>query len=142
MANRKSCKCQHCRKAFQPVKSSQRHCSNACRQAAYRRRKNQPLEARRRAKKGAGERALIPTTCAHCGGRFWARRRSAVYCSTSCRTLAHRARRQAAVEALAALHHLPQDQVNDLADLYGTKRLTGILKAQGWQYDPHIRRWL
>jgi hypothetical protein len=65
-----------------------------------------------------------------------------VFCSTSCRTLAHRARRQAAVEALAMLHHVPHDKVSDLAEIYGTKRLTGILKAQGWQYDPRTRRWL
>src|SRR5262245_58827912 len=109
--NQPAHKCEHCKKAFPIRKIDQKYCSNACRQAAYRKRM-QPVSIR----KAAPAEPILVATCDHCGGSFWAKTKRSQFCSTSCRTLNHRMMRAGLAAALEAYYHVPAATAADLVE--------------------------
>ncbi len=135
--NQPAHKCDNCKKAFQPTKIDQKYCSARCRQAAYRKRKQ--AEARRNTK--GKERPLSPATCKHCDGAFWARTERAVFCSTSCRTLYHRALKTAIPEALALFYGVPQEKAIDVLETQPVGKIRQLLEDAGFIYVHDMRQW-
>src|SRR5215213_3017323 len=109
--NNRAFKCPACRKAFRPTKVSQIYCSAKCRQAAYRARQRKKTRTDRR-----GELPLFVAVCAHCSGSFWAKRKSARFCSTSCRTLYHPAMKAAMPPALMESYLVPKEKALDIVE--------------------------
>lgn len=138
MGNVLAHKCKRCKRSFNPTKIDQRYCSPRCRQAAYRNRQKSPL----RAKRQAIQPILIPTTCLHCNGSFWAKRRTAQFCSTSCRTLHHKALKAAIPQALATIYGLPQEKAYDLLDTQPIAKVRRLLETAGYSYLHQIRSWV
>jgi predicted nucleic acid-binding Zn ribbon protein len=131
----------HCRWCRQPFKGSKaaRYCSASCRQKAYRHRlkKAQPRTP-------APPPDITPLTCPYCGDGFWSAniRGQQRYCSSSCRTLAYRARRAAAVQALADFLGITLSKAEDTVDTAGTAAIIDKLEAVGFSYDEASRRWV
>jgi len=136
--NQQAHKCDNCKKAFQHTKIDQKYCSARCRQAAYRKRKQSSSERKAKGK----ERSLSPVTCHHCGGSFWAKTDRAVFCSTSCRTLHHRALKAAIPDALCILYGIPRDKAIDVAETQPTIKIRELLTAAGYTYHHPVRRWI
>jgi endogenous inhibitor of DNA gyrase (YacG/DUF329 family) len=108
------------------------YCSHRCRQAAYRARFAQP------------DQGATLGHCAHCGGGYFADGKGSKarkYCSASCRTLAARARREAAIMALADWQGIDAGRAADLVEIGGMKRTGAALAAAGFVYDERARRW-
>ncbi len=136
--NQPAHKCDHCKKAFQPRKIDQKHCSNKCRQAAYRKRKQRQDTKKPR----PAATPLVVTVCDHCGGGFWAKTRRSRFCSTSCRTMNHRYMKIALQDALAALYGLPEGTAAELFETQPIVRLKAILSEVGLIYSPAQRAWI
>lgn len=134
--NQKAHKCRHCKKAFTPTKIDQKFCTHRCRQAAY----------RKRIAKGRKEKSpalpAIPATCLYCGGGFWAKTERAVFCSTSCRTLYHRALKAAVPTALHVMSGVPLETAGDLIETMPIKRLRRLLVDAGFVYQHEVRMWV
>jgi len=134
----KATKCKYCRRAYVQTKVDQKYCSAKCRQAAYRRRKPQ----------GMGKTSLTPEKpllvafCEHCGGSFWAQRGRARFCSTSCRTLYHRALKAAIPEALEAAYGIPREKALDILETQSLKQVRGLLRDSGFLYKHEARAWV
>lgn len=137
----KNRKCKECRKAFLSTAKNATYCSPACRQKAYRRRIER-AKGKRKASAPAGEPPLMVGICQHCLGSFWQSNTRQAYCSTSCRTLASRAKRQALPAALADLRGLPLDMAGDLLKAKGLTYWSKVLEAAGYTYVHSRRRWL
>jgi hypothetical protein len=122
--NNKAYKCPSCKKAFRPTKCSQIYCSAKCRQQGYRARKQKKTKTERR-----GEQSLIVAICEHCNGSFWAKRKSARFCSTSCRTLYHLAMKATTPHALMeAYHHIPQEKAFDIVETQPIRQVKQLLE--------------
>lgn len=138
-------KCKYCRQPFEPVKIDQKFCSHRCRQAAYRKRRNRakrPVRPAWRQGRRAGERTVIPTTCLHCNGSFWAKSKKAKFCSTSCRTLYHRALKTAIPDAISMLYGLPEAKAWDVIETQPIGNIRRLLEGAGYRYIHHERRWM
>lgn len=131
-------KCKRCKKAFTPARIDQKYCSGKCRQAAYRRRKTGKAGKH----KQAAEKPLLAATCAHCGGAFWTTSRKATFCSTSCRTLHHRALKAAIPQALMILYNLPMQKALDVVETQPTAQVRQLLEAAGYRYHHQQRQWI
>lgn len=139
--HRTALKCEHCRKAYQQVKVSQKYCSHKCRQAAYRRRK----QAGKPSPKTNADNVTIrlsPAICDHCNGTFWAKSKRAQFCSTSCRVMHHRAMKNAIPDALALVYGLPVDKAADLLETMPIARVKATLTDCGWLWNAHSRAWV
>lgn len=129
-------KCRHCGDLFTPQRATAKYCSTSCRVSAFRtrhkgRRRAQPIPV------------IVASSCAHCGATFTTRAgRGQVYCSGTCKTLAYRLRRSAAVEALAAYRGLSSDVAADVVEQAGMRKVTAALQALGMVYDQQSRAWL
>lgn len=134
--NRRAHKCAACKKAFQPAKFGQVYCSHRCRQAAYRKR---TMPAKR--SKGKAAATALPATCEHCSGSFWAKTRRARFCSTSCRTLYHRALRTTIPTAICEAYGLPEEKALDLLETQPLQDIRRLLTAFGYTYVHQERRW-
>lgn len=143
--NRTASKCKHCKKAFQHTKIDQKFCSSACRQAAYRKRQAAAKQAKKRGVERVAmtqDKTPILAICGHCGGGFFPKRGNGTFCSTSCRTLHHRALKAAIPDALAAAYGLPQTTAQDLVESQPMAKLRGLLGERGWAYQHDQRRWV
>lgn len=136
--NRQAHKCKQCKKAFQPRKIDQLYCSHKCRQAAYRKRQ----DSSKRQKQSNTTPASIPTICGHCGGSFWAKRSRAQFCSTSCRTLYHRALRAAIPDAIGLVYGLPEEKAQDILETQPIGEIRMLLQVSGFSYSHAQRRWV
>lgn len=136
--NRQVCKCSNCKQAFTPTKVDQKYCRPACRQAAYRKR----LAKQRRVGKAPEDKPLILAICLHCGGSFWAQRSRAMFCSTSCRSLHHRALKEAMPEALKAAYGIPKDKAADIIETQPIGHVRGLLQDRGYSYSHEERAWV
>ena len=136
--NRHAHKCKQCKRAYQASKIDQKYCSPRCRQAAYRKR----LARSEKAKKPVTVAPAIPTTCPHCSGTFWAKTGRAVFCSTSCRTLYHRALKAAIPEVLISAYGLPEQKAFDLVEAQSIHKLRALLQTSGYSYTHSARRWV
>lgn len=134
----KAHKCPSCKNTYKATKISQIYCSAKCRQAAYRKRKRQQTKTRR----SREEKPLYVPTCEHCGGTFWAKRQKARFCSTSCRTMYHRALRVAIPDALRAAFGLSPVQAADLVETQPIGRIRSILVNSGFVYEHRQRMWV
>jgi len=134
--NRLAEKCPSCKRAFKKAKFDQIYCSHRCRQVAYRKRH----QARRMRQSEAS--AAIPTTCDHCNGSFWAKTRRGRFCSTSCRTLYHKALRTAMPQAIMMLYGLPEEKAFDVVETQPIGKLRQLLEAAGYTYQHHERQWM
>lgn len=134
----KTAKCEHCRKAYTPTRVSQKYCSQACRQAAYRKRHSTP----KRKPKAKPEPVLHPATCKHCGGQFWAANKRQIFCGVSCRTRHYQEKRKAVVVALSEVFAIDQDHAGDVIESVDFSRVQSVLVAHGLQYRHELRRWL
>lgn len=139
MANLRAHKCNNrtCRKSYQPIRDSQKFCSAKCRQAVYRRRKLRRMGYTR----PAPEKPLLVAFCEHCNGSFWAQRGRARFCSTSCRTLYHRALKDAIPQAIMRLYGLPEDRALDILETQSIGKIRAVLEAAGYRYQHQERRW-
>ncbi len=135
--NRLAHKCGHCKKAFQGRKIDQLYCSNKCRQAAYRERKQSGT-----AKKTRPAILLRVMVCEHCTGTFFGKTRRSKFCSTSCRTLYHRHMKAALPAALIALYRLPEEKAVELIETQPVSRLKAILAESGLSYSSTRRAWI
>jgi hypothetical protein len=140
MGNLRAHKCKNpsCRKAYQPTRDTQLYCSAKCRQAAYRRRKHRSIGKHT----PAPEKPLLVGFCAHCGGSFWAERSRARFCSTSCRTLYHRALKAALPGALEVAYGIPTEKAHDLIETQPMKQVRGLLTDRGYAYSHPVRAWV
>lgn len=129
-------KCPSCKKAYQAIKVSQIYCSAKCRQAAYRKRKTEQPYRRQK------EHPAIVLICNHCSGTFWAKRKTAWFCSTSCRTLYHRALRAAIPQALTEAYGLPGQKAADLIETQQISHLKRLLECAGYTYKHTERQWV
>ena len=136
--NRQVCKCSNCKRAFTPTKIDQKYCRPACRQAAYRKR----LSKQSRVRKEPEVKPLIPAICLHCGGSFWARRSRAMFCSTSCRSLHHRALKEAIPMALEAAYGIPKEKAADIVETQPLWQVRGLLRDRGFSYSHKARTWV
>lgn len=136
--HRTSPKCEHCRKAYQQVKISQKYCSHKCRQAAYRRRKQTVSKPIKR----HAEVSLIPAICDHCSGSFWAKSARAQFCSTSCRVMHHRAMKEAIPAALTAQYGYPERVAIELLETQPIARVKATLTDCGWLWIAQRRAWV
>lgn len=129
-------KCRHCGAKYRPTRDTQRFCSKACRQAAWAREK--PRTRRQ------GD-AIEPATCEHCGRTFWRREgRGRRYCSSSCRVMSSRVRKQATIRAFSEYTGKSEQETADIADA-STAALKGMqtfLTARGLVYEPSRRAWV
>jgi hypothetical protein len=132
------CKNKNCRKAYQPTRDSQLYCSAKCRQAAYRRRKQRQIGTTR----PTVEKPLLVALCEHCSGSFWAQRGRARFCSTSCRTLYHRALKAAIPQAVMKLYGLPEEKAIDIVETQPIGKVRQILEAAGYTYQHQQRAWI
>jgi len=135
LLNQRAHKCGNCKRTYEKAKFDQKYCSHRCRQAAYRKRH------RARYMKGREVTPAIPTICEHCTGTFWAKTRRARFCSTSCRTLYHRALRAAIPPALATIYGIPTEKAADLLDTQELRKLRGFLEQSGYRYQHQERAW-
>jgi predicted nucleic acid-binding Zn ribbon protein len=135
--NHRARKCPSCRAAFPPAKPDQVYCSARCRQAAYRKRKQAAALPHTRETP-----PLLILPCKQCGGNFWAQRARACFCSTSCRTLYHRALKAAIPAALSSLFRLPYEKAIDLVETQPIGKLRRVLEGAGCVYDHETRRWV
>lgn len=130
------CKCRGCGGMFTASRATATYCSTACRSSAYRTRH----KPRQRVKPIP---VIVSTCCAHCGSRFAASAgRGQLYCTPSCKTLAYRARRSAAIEALAAYSGIATTVAADVVERAGLARAASTLRALGMVYDQRSRAWL
>jgi hypothetical protein len=136
--NRVAQKCDHCRRGFIPTKIDQKYCSSKCRQAAYRKRKQ--TQTARELKKET--QPLLIAICWHCEGTFWAKTQRALFCSTSCRTLYHRALKAALPYALMSLYGLPETKAYDIVETQPIRKLRSLLDGAGYAYCHSERRWI
>ena len=135
--NRPAHKCAACKKSFQPAKFRQLYCSHRCRQAAYRKRTTSSSKR----SKGKSTTSVLPATCEHCSGSFWAKTRRARFCSTSCRTLYHRALRATIPPAICEVYGLPEEKALDLLETQPLQDIRRLLAAFGYTYVHQERRW-
>jgi predicted nucleic acid-binding Zn ribbon protein len=135
--NQRAHKCGHCKKAFQPTKIDQVFCSARCRQAAYRKRK---LLTKRKRGKGEESPALV-ATCDYCGGSFWAKTKRSQFCSTSCRTLNHRAMRTALEMLMIEEFGLSPESASEIIETQPIAQLKKTLTSAGLSYLPDLRAW-
>src|SRR5262245_50018707 len=140
--NRTVHKCLSCRKSIADMREGQKYCSNACRQAAYRKRKAQAQPAKKQAVERDLFPALVPTTCDHCKGTFWAKMERARFCSTSCRSLYHRSLKAALPHALATAYGLPQNTIQHLIKTEPVRDLQTWLSDSGYVYSHPQRSWV
>jgi len=136
--NRRAKKCKACKQTYTPSKIDQKYCTHRCRQAAYRKRKM--VGARR--KPVSQERPLVPVICHHCNGTFWAKSRKAKFCSTSCRTLYHRALKAAIPDAIHLVYGLPRDKVLDVIETQPIGKIRAVLETAGLRYHHQKRVWM
>ena len=136
--NRRVCKCGNCKRAFIPTKIDQKYCSHKCRQSAYRKRVTQS----KRAVKSSIETSLVPAICLHCHGSFEAKTRRGVFCSTSCRTLYHRALKASIPNALMALYNVPADKAADIVETQPLRKLRQLLESAAYIYNHSEREWI
>jgi hypothetical protein len=136
--NNRAHKCQTCKKAFQPTKISQVYCSAKCRQAGYR------VRRRKKAKIGGSRReaTLFVTICEHCSGSFWTKRERSRFCSTSCRTLYHRAMKAAIPRALMEAYNIPQEKAFDIVETQAIRQVKQLLDRAGYIYCHSCRIWI
>ena len=81
--------------------------------------------------------------CDHCGrGALVQVGKGRKYCSRTCRTLAYKARREAAIVALIEGHGMGQNDAIATVELKGMRRVTRMLNTFGYVYDAGGRRWL
>jgi hypothetical protein len=139
MGNLRAHKCKNkaCRKAYQPTRDTQLYCSAKCRQAAYRRRKQRGIGKTSQVL----EKPLLVAFCEHCSGSFWAQRGRARFCSTSCRTLYHRALKDAIPQAIMALYGLPEEKAIDIMETQPIGKVRELLQAAGYTYYHVCRKW-
>lgn len=135
--NRPVCKCGNCKQAFISTKIDQKFCSQKCRQAAYRKR----LKAKR-AGKPIHRTATVLSICLHCNGTFEAKTRRGVFCSTSCRTLYHRALKASIPSALMALYNVPADKAADIVETQPLNKLRQLLENAAYIYSHPERSWI
>lgn len=136
--NYQGCKCSNCKRVFIPTKIDQKFCSSACRQSAYRKR----VLKRNGGKKKAAETHLIDTTCHHCGGSFLAKRSRAMFCSTSCRSLHHRALKEAIPKALEVAYGVPKEKAADIVETQAIWQVKELLQDRGFSYRHEVRAWV
>ena len=136
--NRQVCKCSNCKRAFTLTKIDQKFCSSACRQSAYRK----SVLKRTGGKRKVVATPLIAATCHHCGGSFWAKRSRAMFCSTSCRSLHHRAMKEAMPEALKAAYGIPKEKAADIIETQPLWHVKGLLRDLGFLYSHEVRAWV
>ena len=140
----KTPKCQHCHKAFLPVRSGMKYCCTACRQAAYRARQRatqKPKKPTRPTRLARPALPLVVGTCLYCGGQFWAENRRQRFCRTSCRSLYARAARAALPDALTAFYGIPTHKAEDMIDALGMKRVRVMIEQAGYVYHHPTRHW-
>ena len=87
------------------------------------------------------EKPLLVAFCEHCNGSFWAQRGRARFCSTSCRTLYHRALKEAIPQAIMALYGLPEEKAIDIVETQPIGQVRELLEAAGYIYQHQERRW-
>jgi predicted nucleic acid-binding Zn ribbon protein len=133
---RKMLHCKHCKVSFRGI-LGQQYCSTSCREKAAYRRKH-PVQ---RVKKPKPAPVLEPRTCTHCGDSFWAKQPNQRFCCSSCKVLAYRARRVAAIRALQAVYGMERTLIEDIADEMGAAKLQAILRGLGYDYDERSRQW-
>ena len=138
MVNKRAHKCRNCRKSYPASRIDQKYCRPCCRQAAYRKRKAAGVKP----VKTQGARPLIPVICHHCGGTFWAKIRRAQFCSTSCRTMHHKALKAAIPDAIHMVYGLPEDKALDVIETQPIGKIRQILQASGYSYSHTQRRWV
>jgi len=134
----KAHKCPSSKKAYTATKISQIYCSARCRQAAYQKRKQQKARPRR----NRGEQLAVALTCDYCNGTFWAKGGTARFCSTSCRTLYHRALRAAIPHALSAAYGVPPQKAADMVETQPIQKIRGLLQAAGYASRHQQREWI
>ncbi len=134
--NRAAHKCDHCKKAFTPIKIDQKYCGHRCRQAAYRKRKVKEQ------KRKLADRRSIPAVCSYCQGTFWAKTERAVFCSTSCRTLYHRALKASLPHVLMNAYGMPEEKAYDIVETQPVGKLRTLLEASGYIYAHQARQWV
>lgn len=128
-------KCKGCGKSFTPQSKMARYCSNACRSRIWRRKHPKP--------KVATLPELEPVVCEGCGLPFLANAsKRQKYHSPSCRVIAARARREAAISAIAAHYRMKPEKAADGVEMHGMKKITALLTKLGFRYEPSARRWL
>ncbi|MEO8392155.1 MAG: hypothetical protein ABI700_04100 [Chloroflexota bacterium] len=131
-------KCSHCKKAFQPSKIDQKYCSVLCKQAAYR--KRNALAKRKRGKREAAP--MLVAECDYCGGSFWAKTKRSQFCSTSCRTLSHRAMRIALERLMIQEFGLTSESASDIMETQSIGQLKQGLISAGLSYSVPLRAWI
>ena len=72
---------------------------------------------------------------------FLAQRERAEFCSTSCRSLYHRALKTAMPEALAAAFAMPMDRAVEVLETQPVGKLRKLLNDVGYVYYYPWRRW-
>jgi hypothetical protein len=132
------CKNKSCRKAYQPTRDTQLYCSAKCRQAAYRQRVQRQMGKTR----PAAEKPLLVAFCEHCNGSFWAQRGRARFCSTSCRTIYHKALKAAIPQAIMALYGIPEEKAIDIVETQPIGKVRQLLQAAGYTYQHQRRAWI
>lgn len=129
-------RCEFCKVSFRGIRG-QLFCSKQCREKAAYRRKH-PIGKKNAAKPSP---LIEARYCAHCKTVFWIKQRHQRFCCSSCKVLAYRARRAAAVRALQAAYGLDRSTIEDIADEMGAAKLQAILRGLGYEYDESSRQW-
>jgi hypothetical protein len=128
----RKCAC-GCGETFTPKRRRGKYIDVVHRNRAHRRKQ-------RRGKKIAPrQQKRDPLWCVHCNSMFWGNPdRGTVYCSARCRNLAHRAKRDSAIAALA--DYIGMD-TEDIYEIGGMKWVTAMLAGLGLAYSPESRQW-
>lgn len=116
--------------------------------------KRQKPRTKQQAVNGSGEGRSVTFTpskvtrevnglCLNCTRPFKGASVNKRYCSGSCKTLAARARKQAAVDAVRMLldFHISEAKVRDVLEMYW-QRVKDVLTRLGWWYDEIRKVWL
>lgn len=129
-------RCIVCHGVFTPKNKHAKTCGTACRSKLYR---------ERRARRTPAEKpspTLIALTCPHCGkGALKTAGVGAKYCSPSCRTMAARSRRSAAVHCLIALGQ-EDTTAADMLDAAGLRAVSKRLGELGYTYNDQARAFV
>jgi hypothetical protein len=119
-------RCVNCDDCFVPSKSTQKFCSNKCRQKSFRLKKSASQNSNKK-------------YCVRCHERLTGRQRK--YCSATCKQLTHRTKKRATVHQYQKLG-IKLSTVLDSIELIGMSKSTMALQGLGFAYSVDQKKWV
>jgi hypothetical protein len=119
-------RCQNCDECFTPSKSTQKFCSNKCRQRSHRLNKVNTIKSNGK-------------YCVRCNTRLVNRQQK--YCSNTCKQLTYRAKKRATVHQYQQLG-IRLATVLDSIELVGMSKSVMALEQLGYTYSYGQKQWI